>query len=111
MSAGEKRPDATEQVFRRANTTLEETYRGLVPASLTEAGRAPFICECSSTRCTAIVQLTLDEFEHIRERPDHFVVVPGHVVADFRRVVEETDRFAVLEKGGVPGSVHLGLTY
>ena len=111
MSAGEKRPDATEQVFRRANRALEETYRGLVPAGLTEAGRAPFICECSSTRCTAIVQLTLDEFEQVHRRPDHFVVVPGHVVADFRRVVEETDRFAVLEKGGVTSSVELGRIY
>lgn len=65
-----------------------------------DAGLSPFICECSSTRCTAIVHLTLDEFEALRERPDQFVVVPGHVVAGFRRVVAETDRFAVLEAGG-----------
>ena len=111
MSAGEHRPDATEQVFRRANLTLEETYRGLVPAGLTDAGRAPFICECSSTRCTTILQLTLEEFEEIRSRPSQFVVVPGHVVADFRRVVEETDRFAVLEKDGVTDNLEIGRTY
>lgn len=108
---GEQRPDATEQVFRRANLTLEETYRGLAPAGLTDAGRAPFICECSSSRCTSILQLTLDEFAQIRDHRGHFVVVPGHVVADFRRVVEETDRFAVLEKDGVTRPVEIGSTY
>ena len=112
MSAGEEqRPDATEQVFRRANLTLEETYRGLGPAGLTDGGLAPFICECSSPRCTSILQLTLEEFEQVRSRPSHFVVVPGHVVADFRRVVEETDRFAVLDKDGVTGSVEASRTY
>ncbi len=111
MAAGEQRPDANEQVFRRANLTLEETYRGLVPGGLTDAGRAPFICECSSPRCTAILQLTLEEFEEIRGRPGQFVVVPGHVVADFRRVIEETDRFAVLEKDGVTRTVEIGRTY
>jgi hypothetical protein len=111
MSAGEKRPDATEQVFRRANLTLEETYRGFAPAGLTDTGRAPFICECSSSRCTSILQLTLEEFAQIRGQPGHFVVVPGHVVADFRRVVEETDRFAVLEKNGVTHPAEIGSTY
>jgi hypothetical protein len=108
---GEQRPDATEQVFRGANLTLEETYRGLAPAGLTEAGRAPFICECSNTRCTSILQMTLEEFAQARGHPGHFVVVPGHVVADFRRVVEETDRFAVLEKDGVTRPVEIGSTY
>ena len=108
---GEQRPDATEEVFRRANLTLEETYRGAAPAGLTEAGRAPFICECSNARCTSILQLTLEEFGQIRDHPGRFVVVPGHVVADFRRVVEETDRFAVLERDGVTRPVEIGSTY
>jgi hypothetical protein len=111
MAAGEQRPDATEQVFRRANLTLEETYRRLAPAGLTDAGSAPFICECSSSRCTSILQLTLEEFEQISGHRGHFVVVPGHVVADFRRVVEETDRFAVLEKDDVTRTVEIGRTY
>lgn len=111
MSVGEQRPDATVEVFRRANLTLEETYRGLVPGHLTDTGRAPFICECSNARCTSIVQLTLEEFRQIRDHPGHFVVVPGHVVADFRRVVEETDRFAVLERDGVTRPVEIGSTY
>ena len=111
MSVGEKRPDGTEEVFRRANLTLEETYRGLAVGELAETGRAPFICECSSSRCTSILQLTLEEFEQIRGQPAQFVVVPGHVVADFRRVVEETDRFAVVEKDGVTRPVEIGSTY
>ena len=108
MSAGEHRPDATEQVFRRANLTLEETYRGAVPTGLTDAGHAPFICECSNPHCTSVLQLTLEEFEQIRGVPGHYVVVPGHVVSDFRRVVDETDRFTVLEKDGVTRTVEIG---
>jgi hypothetical protein len=68
----------------------------------------PFICECSDAHCTRVIQLTLDEYEAIREQPRHFVVVPGHVVADFDHVTEENERYAVLFKDG---DRHLTNTY
>ena len=97
MAEGEQRPGATEDIFRRANVALQETYRGIVP-ELGRQDESPFICECASTRCTAVIQLTLEKFEQIREHPSRFVVVPGHAVTGFTSVIEETDRFAVLER-------------
>ena len=100
---------SAEAAFRRANLTLEETYRGATWGDRADLRPSPFICECSSTRCTAIVHLTLEEFEEFRDRPDQFIVVPGHVVSGFRRVVAETDRFAVLEANGRAEAVELAV--
>jgi hypothetical protein len=111
MRDGQQRRRFTEAAFRRANLTLEETYRGATWGDRGDPGPSPFICECSSTRCTAIVQLTLDEFEEFRDRPDQFVVVPGHVVSGFKRVVAETDRFAVLEADGDAAPVEFASSF
>ncbi len=100
MSDAEQRSSRAERVFRRANARLADTYREFSPAGLTADGHAPFICECSDPRCTRIVQLTLEEYADVRADPRHYVVVPGHVVRDFERVVEENDRYAVLAQDG-----------
>ncbi len=111
MEEREERGGRAEVVFRRANVTLEETYRSLVPAGLTDAGLAPFICECSDARCTRVVQLSLDEFAAVREHPRRFAVAPGHTVDDVVRVVETTDRFAVVERDGVSAREKATQTY
>jgi hypothetical protein len=89
-----------EDVFRRANAALLETYQALRPGGVTASGLTPFICECSDNRCTRVIQLTLDEYESVQSQPGHFAVVPGHVVRDFAHVAEENERYAVLVKDG-----------
>ena len=83
-------------VFRDANQRIAESVKEL---SLT--GRAPFICECSDERCTEPIALGLDEYEAARSHPARFVTVPGHAVAPHGRVVEENDRFSLIERADV----------
>jgi hypothetical protein len=82
-----------ESVFRRANEELERRFRELDAEGLT-----PFLCECGDGRCTKTVRLSLDEYEEVRRRPDHFAIVPGHQILEAERVTEENERYDVVEK-------------
>jgi hypothetical protein len=50
--------------------------------------------------CTERTTLTLAQYEELRREPTHFLVKPGHVYPKFERVVEETNGYVVVEKGG-----------
>jgi hypothetical protein len=86
---------ANESTFREANEKLEGK---VVALSLTEE-RTPYLCECDDDRCTAIVRLTIPEYEAVRSKPTQFVVSPDHDSSP-DRVVEEHEGFTVIEKTG-----------
>jgi hypothetical protein len=54
-------------------------------------------CECGDVRCNATLQLTPVERAARRARPTRFWVKPGHVLITLERIVEENDRYAIVE--------------
>jgi hypothetical protein len=67
-----------------------------------------FACECADESCSEELSLTLEEYEAVRRRPDHFVVKIGHVVPDVERVVTngaDGTRYQIVEKLGAAGRV------
>jgi len=84
-----------ETLFREVNERIE-------------AGRWPtdrrdptaFRCECGSLRCNQLVELTPQEYEHVRASPTHFVVADGHEIPEIERVVEREAGYLVVEKVG-----------
>jgi hypothetical protein len=52
-------------------------------------------CECLDEDCEAELELTLDEWDAIRERPGAYPVALGHPVAEGEQIVERNDRFEV----------------
>jgi hypothetical protein len=52
-------------------------------------------CECMDEDCEAEVELTLDEWDAIRERAGAYPVAPGHPVAEGEQIVERNDRYEV----------------
>jgi hypothetical protein len=89
----EARVAENEATFRRANEALYGRFRELGTDDL-----APFLCECGDDRCTQTIRLTLEEYDEVRGQPGRFVVVPGHEILEFERVVEARDRYEVVEK-------------
>jgi hypothetical protein len=87
-----------EIVFRDANERQAEAIRRIAPDGL-----LPFICECEDETCFEVLQLTIAEFEAVRERPDRFFLVHGHAHPD-ETVVDRHDRFDIVEKSGLAGS-------
>lgn len=52
-------------------------------------------CECIDEDCEAELELTLDEWDAIRERPGAYPIVPGHPIAEGEQILERNDRFEV----------------
>lgn len=90
-----------EVVFREVNERLRELGEGFSLVSEV----AEFVCECGDTACTERIQLPLSEYERVRSDPKWFVIVPGHEILDYERVVEQNDAYMIVEKlpGGPAG--------
>lgn len=95
MARSAEQRAANESRFREANEKLERT---VVKLSITES-RTPYFCECDDPRCTAIITLSIREYEAVRSKPTRFVITPGHD-AEPDRVVEQHEGFHVIEKTG-----------
>jgi hypothetical protein len=58
-----------------------------------------FQCECGRNQvCEDVVLMTLDEYERVRSQRDRFAVVPGHENGEIEHVVEQADRFLIVDK-------------
>lgn len=86
--------------IRAANEQLERTCVGLGSVS---GDRFVFICECGDRACTSLLDLTLAQYESVRDHPARFVVARNHENPEAERVVLENGRFAIVETvtGGV----------
>jgi hypothetical protein len=81
-----------ERLFRSANELIAEhaAARGVT-------GPVPILCECSDPSCLESLEVTLAEFHAVRAHANRFVVGRGHETPD-EAVVEENDRFSVVQK-------------
>jgi hypothetical protein len=95
MTRSAEQRAANESFFREANEKLEGN---VVKLSITES-RTPYFCECDDPRCTAIISLSIREYEAVRSKPTQFVITPGHD-SEPDRVVEQHEGFTVIEKTG-----------
>ena len=90
----EERLAANEAVFRDVNERIKDVT--LAQESRTAAA----LCECSDASCAATVEIDLDEYEAVRQNPTRFLLVAGHDDPTIEQIVDETDRFVVVEKTG-----------
>jgi hypothetical protein len=103
MSEGERKAE-NESRLRQRNEELQAhnaAYNWVDPPY------ADWLCECGDLDCTAPVQLTVREYESVRDVPTHFLVSPSHdhVEPEIERVVEQNDRYWVVQKLGLAGVV------
>lgn len=83
----------TEALFRNVNERIAES------AERFEADDAEFVCECADPACAERVPATLDQYEEVRSDGTHFLLVPGHELDEFERVVKRLhSRSAIVEK-------------
>ena len=77
-------------LFRAVNERLAALFSSL------RGNREEFLCECGNPGCIATIMLSLEEYERTHAAPDRFVVAPGHA-SEFNRIVEEDDRFSLVQ--------------
>ena len=104
----QERAARNEDLFRRLNDRLhalsEHAQRGPL-ATAPEDEPERFVCECASTECSTVVQLTPEEYADVRSAARRFLVYPdaSHTRPDLEEVVERHDRYWVVQKKGEAG--------
>jgi hypothetical protein len=96
-----RRIGENEIVFREVNERLREIGESFSLVSEV----AEFVCECGDPTCTDRIRMPLAEYEHIRSDGKWFVVVTGHEIPEYERVISHHDDYAIVEKlpGGPAG--------
>jgi hypothetical protein len=88
-----------ESLFREVNDRIEELSENVEAQGIApEGGLVEFHCECGRDGCTERLRMTIAEYEHVRADNDRFAVVPGHETPEMEAVVEENERFVVVDK-------------
>lgn len=95
----ERRGAENQAMFREVNDRIEELNRHF--DLFTPYGS--WACECARLDCVERIDMTLGEYEELRQAPERFAVAPSdaHVFVDFERVVVKNERYWVVEKIGV----------
>ena len=79
-----------EQLFKRVNEEIDDRSAA--------SGDLEYVCECADTRCSETIRLTHAEYAGVRAQPDHYLVLPGHVMPEVEDVVERRDGWLVVKK-------------
>lgn len=96
MRPDERRAGENEVLYREVN----ERVRGLNEHfGLDDPdGLVDFVCECAALECAERIRLTIEEYEELRDNPIRFAVRHGHERLDVEDVVEQRERYTVVEK-------------
>jgi uncharacterized Zn finger protein len=84
-----------QSLFREVNERIEELVQ-----SFDLQDEMAILCECASDQCTERIAITEAEYENLRRIATHFAVLTGHEIPAVERVVENNDRYTVVEKFG-----------
>lgn len=85
-----------EYILRAANEAIQ-LNRNSQPNRL-----LMFLCECSAPACDVELELTLEEYTTVRSHGARFAVARDHQQDEIERILDEFDRFTVVEKSSAP---------
>jgi hypothetical protein len=94
MDERARRMGENEVLYREVNERVRDLQTGFA----LDDRYVEFVCECARLECYERIRLTPEEYERLRENGRRFAIVHGHDEPEVERVVEENDRFAVVEK-------------
>jgi hypothetical protein len=86
----------SQAAFREVNERIEEVANGF-GFGFDDDGCEWLICECGNPGCVRPIALTRAEYERIRQHASRFVVALNHENPETESIVEENERFAVVE--------------
>lgn len=85
--------EARNQVlFREVNERIEQ-----LAGDFGAGGQDRLICECGNPECTQQIAVTRAEYERIRGHASRFIVALNHENPETESIIEENERFAVVE--------------
>jgi hypothetical protein len=64
-----------------------------------QKGPQPFVCECAILGCNELVELTVEQYEAVRQSPQRFVILKGHDIPEAESVIwDDGGDVVVVEK-------------
>jgi hypothetical protein len=87
-----KRKARNQTLFREVNERIAE-----LSAKFDDSAAQGFICECSQTGCTEIVNVPLATYARVRENPTLFLLVAGHQESDHEVVIQDFGSYLIVE--------------
>jgi anti-sigma B factor antagonist len=81
----------SQALFREVNERIEQLSDGF------GGEQDSFVCECGNPECTQPIALTRAEYELIRQHANRFAITPDHENPETETLVEQNERFAVVE--------------
>jgi len=107
MTSSERNTRAAqnEDLFRRLNERLHALASVASSSVLESDVPERFLCECSQTSCSRVLELTPSAYRKVRETGRRFLVFPDptHTDPSLETVVEQHEGFWVVEKKGEAG--------
>ncbi len=83
-----------EERFRRGNHAIERAAAQM--GGCEEV--IPFLCECSDARCLGRVTVRGSDYARLRDRPHHYILLPGHETPGVDTVVDTLGEYLIVEK-------------
>ena len=98
MGVRAERQAANEAAFREVNERRAAIDRGAEVTWAEGDELFEFVCECGTASCEGRIEMTLREYDAVREQDDRFPVLPGHELPEIETVVERRERYVVVDK-------------
>ncbi|MDQ5815528.1 MAG: hypothetical protein M3516_04445, partial [Actinomycetota bacterium] len=80
-----------EARFRESNEAIERAAQ----AETRPDEKIDYVCECGAATCSALVRLSIEEYEAVRHHAARFILLPGHDIPEVERVVHEGNGYIV----------------
>ena len=101
MDSRLERQARNEALIREVNERIEQVDKSADPEG--ESLRFEFLCECGEgeggdLRCAERIEMTVAEYEEVRQQDDRFALLPGHETRELERVVRRTERYVIVDK-------------
>ena len=90
------RQEESQKLFRRGNEALHDAAVG----AGVETTPVPFLCECADEDCLGRVELTPSEWEVVTAKPNHYVMIAGHLRCEGEEVVGSIREYEIGRKAG-----------
>jgi stearoyl-CoA desaturase (delta-9 desaturase) len=89
--------DRESEKQARSREENESRARRCGIGTIHDEGVSPFRCECGDAACTCAIRLTAAEYESVRAYATRFAIARNHENPESEQLVEEHQRFAVVE--------------
>ncbi len=101
MVTRDERQATNEALFREVNERRAAIDRKAREGWAESGELFEFVCECGvEGGCEERVEMTLQEYDAVRQQDDRFALVPGHESPELEAIVERNARYVVVDKAG-----------